>query len=86
MDEQLEYRGVNRQLRDRDILVESIDPASLERLGRIARGLPGHTISLNQPRSAPPQAMRVLDEVAVLCIDGIAATEFVDRYEADSTS
>jgi hypothetical protein len=86
MDEQFENRGVGMLRPDRDSLAESIDPASLERLGRIARGLPGHTISLNQHPSAPPQTTRVLDDVAVLRIDGIAATEFVARYEGESTS
>ncbi len=86
MDEQFENRSVNAHRHDRDSLAESIDPASLERLGRIARGLPGHTISLNQLPYDPPQTTRLLDDVAVLRIDGIAATEFVARYEGDSTS
>ncbi len=52
-----------------------IDAEMLERMARIARDLPGHTVSLDADEAfeAPP------DSEPVLKIDGVAAEEVLER-------
>lgn len=45
-----------------------IDAELLERMARIARGFPGHTVSLDERSQAAP----------VLCIDGVHTDEIAD--------
>jgi len=53
----------------------SIDAALLERMGSLARGFPGRTVSLARPSDLPPS----LAEKVVLHLDGVAAAEVTDR-------
>lgn len=55
-------------------VLSPIDSDTLERMARIARGLPGRTISVAMADDAPPSS-------AVLRIDGVAAAEIVERCE-----
>jgi hypothetical protein len=51
----------------------SIDAALLERMGMLARGFPGRTVSL----ARPPERSDALVEKVVLHLDGVAADEIV---------
>jgi hypothetical protein len=59
---------------------DTIDGELLERMGRIARGLPGHTVSVAgaeievDPDTEPPR-----ESGPVLKIDGVVADEILDR-------
>ncbi len=50
-----------------------IDAEMLERMARIARDLPGHTVSLDSAYELPP------DSEPVLRIDGVSAEEVLER-------
>ncbi len=52
-----------------------IDADMLERMARIARDLPGHTVSLDAEDAAelPPESQPMLR------IDGVAAEDFLER-------
>ena len=63
----------------------AIDAEMLERLARIARGLPGHVISVDAhdraeadltPPTAPPE-----DGDPVVRIDGVVAREILEHYQ-----
>ena len=51
----------------------SIDAALLERMGRLARGFPGRTVSA----ARPAERSDALVEKVVLHLDGVAADELV---------
>ena len=51
----------------------SIDAALLERMGRLARGFPGRTVSVAR---SPERSDAVVEKV-VLHLDGVAADEIV---------
>jgi hypothetical protein len=55
-----------------------IDAALLERMGDLARGFPGRTVSI----ARPSRRSRNLAERIVLHLDGVAADEISER-EAD---
>jgi hypothetical protein len=62
-----------------------IEPAMLERMGRIARVLPGHLVSVDRGDTPEPSDVFEADyepppdSGVVLRIDGIMAEELVDR-------
>ena len=61
-----------------------IDAAMLERLGRIARGFPGRTISLEKQASHSLSAdSAILERWPVIRIDGVEAADFLSHYERD---
>jgi hypothetical protein len=60
-----------------------IDPATLERLARIAQGLPGRTISLTRPPTHSQAVSSETHGTLLVRVDGIAATEVVAGYEDD---
>jgi hypothetical protein len=56
-----------------------IDSALLERMGRIARGLPGHVVSVGSDETAvdePPESGPILR------VDGVVAGEVLAQLEA----
>ncbi len=83
MNECFENKGMRSNQDDQDVLADSIDPASLERLARIARGFPGCTISLNQAHDSSTVLPREEQDGAILRIDGVVAAEFVEQYEGN---
>jgi len=61
------------------VTVTGIDPQQLERMLRIALGLPGRVVSLErapEPEKAAP----------VLHIDGVRAADIIDKYAAKRSS
>lgn len=61
-----------------------IDAALLERMGDLARGFPGRTVSI----ARPPHRSRHVAEKIVLHIDGVAADEIsaVDSKNRDDAA
>ncbi len=60
----------------------SIDAALLERMGSLARGFPGRTVSLAQPTDLP----HALARKVVLHLDGVAAAVVSDRDVGPSSA
>jgi hypothetical protein len=57
---------------------QAIDPTLLERMGRIARGLPGHVVSVDRDEEsfeAPPESRPILR------IDGVVVGEILAQLE-----
>jgi hypothetical protein len=56
----------------------AIDSEMLERMARVARGLPGHLVSLQGAAMARDAGGA---EEPQLRVDGVTAAEILDRYE-----
>jgi len=62
--------------------VASIGAEVLERMARIARGMPGHVVSVATDGDPSPVSTdrRRRDSEPVLCIDGVEAERLFERY------